>query len=226
MRNNKTSQPAEVYDSKVELTMPFYRIFHEQSIDLVKTVHPNAESWLDAGGGTGFLIEQASKVFPSTRFMLSDPSDAMLNVAKEKFAGRGDINIEYVLGGTEELDLTKENFDVITAIISHHYLDVETRRTATENCFQMLKKGGIYITFESIRPNTEKGCQIGLNRWRSEQIKNGKTEEESSRHLSRYGIEFFPIKIEEHLKMMRDAGFSTVELFWASIMQVGFYGIR
>jgi len=226
MRDNKTSQPAQFYDSNIEKTIPFYKIFHEQCIDLVKAVRSNPELWLDAGGGTGLLIEQASKIFPATSFVLSDPSDAMLTMARGKFTENAGIKLEYVLGGTEELDFPNERFDVITSVLSHHYFDVETRKRATENCMRMLKKGGIYINIESIRPRTEKGRQIGITRWHTAQLKKGKLEEEVCRHLGRYGIEFFPIKIEDHINMMQDVGFSTVELFWASILQAGFFGIK
>ena len=226
MRDNKTSQPAQAYDSKIAKTIPFYWTFHEQAIDLVQEARPNPESWLDAGGGTGSLIAQAAEIFPATRFVLSDPNGPMLEMAKGKFAGNEDIKLEYVLAGTEELALPQASFDVITAIISHHYFDVETRRKATENCLRMLKRGGIYINVESIRPSTEAGLKIGIARWYRAELRNGKTDAEVAHHLGRYGIEFFPIKIEEHLNMMREVGFSTVELFWASVMQVGFYGIK
>jgi len=225
-RDNKTSQPAHAYDSKIAKTIPFYRTFHEQAIDLVSEARPNPGSWLDAGGGTGLLIETAVQYFPKTRFVLSDPAEPMLNMAREKFADKQEIGLEMVLAGTEELELPDASFDVITAIISHHYFDAETRELATQNCLRMLKKGGIYINVESIRPGTPRGLEIGIGRWRRAELRNGKTEEEVAHHLGRYGIEFFPIRIEEHLQMMREVGFTTVELFWASVMQAGFYGIK
>ncbi len=226
MRDNKTSQPASVYDSKIEKTIPFYRMFHEQAIDLVREVRPNPQIWLDAGGGTGLLIERAARIFPKTRFVLSDPSESMLKMAEGKFASYPQIKFESVLAGTEELDFPDESFDVITAIISHHYFDVKTRKLVTKKCMKMLKKGGIYINVESVSPLTPKGKEIGIARWRQLQLNNGKTEEEVAKHLGRFGKEFFPIRIQEHLMMMQESGFLTVELFWASIMQAGFYGIK
>ena len=33
MRDNRTSQPADEYDLNVEKTIPFYRQFHEQTLE-------------------------------------------------------------------------------------------------------------------------------------------------------------------------------------------------
>jgi len=44
--------------------------------------------------------------------------------------------------------------------------------------------------------------------------------------MQRFDVEYFPINIEEHLKLLRKTGFRIVELFWYSYMQAGFYGIK
>jgi len=224
MRDNKTSQPADQYDSKIEKTIPFYGCFHEHTLDLVKIVKPNPEAWLDTGCGTGNLIAKAYKDYPETHFVLADPAEAMITIVKEKFEENS--NIEYLIEGSESLDFPAESFDVITAILSHHYFDVDTRKTVTENCFRMLKSGGVYVNFESIRPHTENGLDVGLKRWKQAQLRQGKSLAEVERHLSRYGVELLPISIQSHLKLLREVGFSTVEVFWVSFMQAGFYAIK
>jgi tRNA (cmo5U34)-methyltransferase len=54
----------------------------------------------------------------------------------------------------------------------------------------------------------------------------GKSQEEVDKHLARFGVEYFPITIEDHLKLLKETGFKNVELFWCSYMQAGFYGIK
>ncbi len=225
MRDNKTSQPAQEYDVNIEKTMPYYRCFHTETLALVEQVlegEPGA--WLDTGCGTGILVDRARAVFPDTRFVLADPSAPMLDIAREKIAASGIC--EYLQAATEALECPAGQFDVITAVLAHHYLDAASRRTATANCFRMLNHGGVYVTFESIRPATGQGLAIGLARWKASQIHNGKSEESAEKHLSRYGVEFFPITIDDHIALLRDVGFSVVELLWASNMQAGFYAIK
>jgi tRNA (cmo5U34)-methyltransferase len=224
VRDNKTSQPAHEYDAGIRKTMPFYDYFHDTAIGLVEVINPGTGAWLDTGSGTGAFVVKAAAAFPGAFFTVADPSAAMLDIAKEKLSGI--TCCEYVPAGTELLDCAAGSFDVITAFLSHHYFDAEARRRATANCFRMLKQGGVYISFETILPNTEKGKQFGLECWRRAQLKLGKNEGSIDKYLSRYGVEFFPITLNDHFALLRDTGFSMVEVLWASGMQTGFYAMK
>jgi tRNA (cmo5U34)-methyltransferase len=115
---------------------------------------------------------------------------------------------------------------VISAIQSHHYGDEEARRQATRACHNLLESGGIYVTFENFRPATPKGIETALERWlrfQSTADRSSKTVEE---HRLRFDRNYFPITIAEHLKLLRDTGFTTAEIFWLSHMQAGFYAIK
>lgn len=225
MRDNKTSQSAQEYDANVGKTIPLYRFFHEQSLRLIEVCHPQPATWLDTGCGSGILVAEAARRFEETHFTLADPSSAMLEVAQAKLppqTGR----YSYINAGTEDLDLPPDSFDIITAVLSHHYVSPEVRRDITKKCCNLLRPGGMYITFESIRPLTEAGLKIGLERWRQAQLQAGKSPEAVTKHISRYGIEFLPITIAEHLEVLQNSGFTTVELFWASYLQAGFYAVK
>jgi tRNA (cmo5U34)-methyltransferase len=224
-RDNKTSQPALQYDENISKTIPCYQLFNNEIINLVKCTIPRPKSWLDTGCGTGTLILQAIQEFGKLKFVAADPSAEMLRIAREKMSGTSDLEIRYILAGTEQF-CCDESFDVVTAILAHHYLSTEDRIKAAENCFRMLNKGGMYVTFETIRPNTEQGMEIGLKRWRSAQIANGKAPKSVDHHLERYGTELLPITIESHLDLLRKIGYRAVEILWASGMQAGFYGIK
>ncbi|UWG97230.1 class I SAM-dependent methyltransferase [Dehalobacter sp. DCM] len=225
MQDNKTSQPAHKYDANINKTIPFYSGILEQTIDLIKVVKAQPANWLDTGCGTGNLIEKATPEFLNCRFVLADPSDEMLKISRRKLYGTKISDIEYIQAGSEDLTCSNNEFDVITAILSHHYLD-KMRNKASQNCFRMLKTGGVYVTVETIRPQSDNGLSIGLERWRSAQLKQGKSPEEVNKHLSRYGVEIFPITIESHLKLLKEIGFTAVEVFWVSVMQAGFYAIK
>ena len=53
-----------------------------------------------------------------------------------------------------------------------------------------------------------------------------KTVKEVDAHIQRFGVEYFPITISEHLRLLKECGFSTVEILWVSYMQAGFYAIK
>jgi len=224
MIENKTPHLSSEYDDKIGDTVPFYDEFHRAAIDLVLHTDPAPAAWLDTGCGTGTLCREALWKFPRTAFTLADPSGQMLALAKEKLKDAGDVT--FIQSDSQSLDCPGGAFDVITAIQCHHYLDRETRKKAVENCFRMLKSGGVLIVFENILPFSEAGTGIALKRWGSFQTGRGKSEREVGQHLSRFNSEYFPITVFEHINMMKQAGFAAAEILWVSYMQAGLYAVK
>jgi tRNA (cmo5U34)-methyltransferase len=225
---NATPHLPEDYDARISSVLPYYSFFHQETIRLVKSLPSSPKIWLDTGCGTGSLVNRAIEEFLDTKFLLLDPSEGMLEQAKGKLSFYPEGKVEFLkASSTQEFSQElKEKLDVITAIQCHHYLSLEDRARATSVCYNLLNEGGIYITFENIRPLTEEGITIGKRYWGSFQSSHGRSKEEIEKHLERFDTEYFPITVEEHLKLLRETGFRTVELFWYSYMQAGFYCIK
>jgi tRNA (cmo5U34)-methyltransferase len=225
---NTTPHLPEDYDTKISSVLPYYSSFHQETINLVRSLPSTPEVWLDTGCGTGSLVTRAIQQFPETRFLLLDPSEGMLEQSREKLSSCFPERQVFLRASpTQEFSQTlDEEPDVITAIQCHHYLDSRNRAKAVRVCYELLKENGIFITFENIRPLTEEGINTGKRYWGNFQSERGRSEEEIGTHLQRFGTEYFPITVEEHLKLLRETGFGTVELFWYSYMQAGFYCIK
>ncbi|MDP4143843.1 MAG: class I SAM-dependent methyltransferase [Bacillota bacterium] len=225
--DNSTPHLASVYDSKINSTIPYYECFHKEVLKFLDITIGNPRIWLDTGCGTGSLIEKAIDNFANTLFILADPSEGMLREAKLKLHKFLKEKIKYIPSATQYIELDEsERPDIITAIQAHHYLSREEREKATIKCYDLLRDGGIYITFENIRPFTVVGTNNGKEYWKQFQISCGKTSLEAEKHMDRFGVEYFPITVEEHLSLLRKSGFKVVELFWYSYMQAGFYCIK
>lgn len=224
--DNLTPLPSREYDSNIYNTIPYYVRFHEETINLIKSMEIMPEIWLDTGCGTGTLVEKAIQQFENTKFILADPSKGMLSESKKKLAKYGESRVKFLeSASTHELNISI-NPDIITAILSHHYMTKKERFNATKTCYELLNEKGVYVAFENISPFTEKGIEIGKEYWKKFQISKGKTEEEVENHINRFNVEYFPITVEEHLSLFRKCGFEVVELFWYSYMQAGFYCIK
>lgn len=225
---NSTPHLPEDYDTQVAKVIPYYSSLHQEVIKLVKALPFTPHIWLDTGCGTGSLVKKAMQEFPETRFLLLDPSEGMLQQAREKLSSCPAGRLEFLRPSpTQEFSLgPEEKPDIITAIQCHHYLGLEDRVKATKVCHDLLKEGGVFITFENIRPFTEEGITIGKQYWGNFQLAMGKTQEEVDKHLARFDMEYFPITVEEHLSLLRETGFRTVEILWYSYMQAGFYCIK
>ncbi len=218
--------PFANYDEQIRGILPNYDLFHQETINLVKAALLKPRIWLDTGCGTGTFVEKALKHFPDTRFILADPSAEMLEEAEKKLS---ELNNVMFLKPISTQDLSIESIgspDVITAIQSHHYLSKDERIRATKVCYDLLKEGGIYVTFENIRPRSDIGIEIGKRNWRIYQLSVGRDLEAVESHLMRFDTAFFPITVEEHFSLMKNVGFRVVEQLWYSCMQAGFYCVK
>ncbi|HVN96083.1 MAG TPA: class I SAM-dependent methyltransferase [Syntrophorhabdaceae bacterium] len=225
--DNTTPHLAQQYDGQVRNTIPYYDEFHEETIRFVKATGAHPRLWLDTGCGTGLLVKRALSRFTKTTFVLADPSAEMIKQARKKLRNHEDSGrIKFLKPvATQDLKLDSQ-FDVITAIQSHHYLKKEEREHATRTCYDLLKRKGLFITFENVRPSSNEGIEAGKNYWSQFQLLRGKDARAVGKHMNRFDSEYFPIPVEEHLKLLKTCGFRTVELLWYSYMQAGFYGVK
>jgi tRNA (cmo5U34)-methyltransferase len=228
MKDNTTAHAASDYDSNITKTIPYYEAFHAEILRFVQAIGMNPRTWLDTGCGTGVFVDKAREVFPDTDFVLVDPSMAMLEEAREKLQSGVGKNIRLLEPtGTQDIPATSlGQFDVITAIQAHHYLDARQRKHATKKCFELLRSGGLYFTFENTRPATARGIEFGKEYWKKFQEEKGRNSKTVEEHISRFDVEYFPITLEGHLGLLRETGFQAVEAFWYSYMQSGYYCIK
>lgn len=222
MTDNRSAYNSNVYDANIINTLPYYTEYHNQIMDLVRAMGLKDISWLDTGCGTGTLANRVLAERDDVRFTLCDPSEQMLERAKEKLQGR-DIRFFNV----QSQDLTFESeFDVVTAVQCHHYLKPDARRTAVENCCRALKDNGVFVTFENIKMTTDESDAITLKRWENFLSDHLGDPEKVAHHINRRGVEVFPITIEEHIRLLRECGFRSVDVLWTSYLQAGFWAVK
>lgn len=218
MKNHKAAFSAENYDRDILNTIPYYDEVYNQIADVVSTACFNKSvSWLDIGCGTGKMVKVAFEKSNVEKMICTDISSAMLGEARQKI---GFSSVQFLKLPIEEINYDSQ-FDVITSILVNHYMTYEERMIAVRNCYHALKEKGIFITFENFAPCDEAMKNLYLKRWGKYQYSKGKSIEECEKHLSRYNTEYFPITIQEQIKILRDCGFMSVEIFWCSYMQVG-----
>ena len=222
--DNITAHASADYDAEIRKTIPHYDALHRETIGLVAAYDPQPGVWVDTGGGTGAFVEEAQRRFPATRFYLADPAAAMLARARGRLAGLQRVTIMDPVDSQHLI--VAEPVDVVTAIQAHHYLNPDERTAATRNCRRLLRQGGLFVTFENIRPATPEGTEIARRIWADFQLGQGRSSDAVRGHLARFGVDYFPLTVEEHLRMLRDCGFRVVELLWYSVMQAGFYCVK
>lgn len=224
MKNDNASPMASgEYDAQIANSMPYYREFLAQILDIVQQRGLAEGEWLDLGCGTGSLAALAHGRFPQARFTLADPSENMLKLAGEKLAG---LDADYLCAGSEELPAFPGRFQVITAVQCHHYLRPEGREKAVQTAFVSLKDGGIFLYFENVVPEEEALLEFELRRWARYRVEHGFPADGVEDFLARCGVNYFPISVPAHLDLLRRTGFRHTRVFWQSYLQAGIYAIK
>jgi tRNA (cmo5U34)-methyltransferase len=227
--DNATAHPAHQYDAEVRKVIPFYDSIQSETLDLVRSVAGEPALWVDTGAGTGALVERALAAFPRTRFVLADPSEAMLTQARLRLDG---VSMERVtvLPAVDSSGLSQVKprlrAQVVTAVMCHHYSTPPERRAAVQACYDILTPGGLLVVFENVECDSPRGREVGLARWRQFQLQQGRAPDVVDQHLARFGTELKPVRIAEHLELLRTVGFVTAEIFWRAHLQAGFYAVK
>ncbi|EPT5774274.1 ubiquinone/menaquinone biosynthesis methyltransferase, partial [Campylobacter coli] len=131
-----------------------------------------------------------------------DPSEGMLNIAKQKFP-----NIEFIEAGAQELPLQSESVDIVS--ISYGIRNVVERKKALREFSRVLKQDGIFVVLEFTK--REKGGFVAS--CRDFYLKNILPSLGGMISKNKSAYEYLPNSIE---------GFLSKEEFIAELKQVGF----
>ncbi len=151
---NTTAFSSEEYDEKIKQTLPYYEEFYKQIADAVGTYFDRKVAWLDVGCGVGKMAELGLEL--SYRFALCDISADMLEAARARVVSG---KAEFILSSAQEIEYENE-FYVVTAIRTFHYLPPEEREKTVRKCCRALKPKGMFITFENFASDGEYGKKI------------------------------------------------------------------
>ncbi|HZU84407.1 MAG TPA: class I SAM-dependent methyltransferase [Polyangiaceae bacterium] len=220
--DNTTAHAAADYESEVGRTIPFHALMLEQVVDVVLAACPAPSRWLDTGCGPSRLA-QLARSRCAAEFLLADPSPAMLVLARARHA---DLPADRFLDTPSEDLPDVAPVQVITAVQCHHYGDRAARERAVRRCFALLAPGGVFVTFENVRAETDAGHALQRERWLRWLRDQGRDEASARAHLAREDTKFFPIRVSEHVALLGRAGFASVELVWRSYGQAGFCCVK
>ncbi len=111
------------YDAQREYVIPEMREYYAAAVWAAETDEKDPEI-LDIGAGTGLLSALILRKFPKARMTLMDIADNMLEIAKQRFAGRE--NIRYVVSDYSTADMGGP-YDLICSALSIHHLTTEDK---------------------------------------------------------------------------------------------------
>jgi tRNA (cmo5U34)-methyltransferase len=165
------------------------------------------------GAGGGLELRALAEAQPGWTFVGVDPAAEMLKLA-ERTLGPLAARVQLQQGYID--DAPDGPFDAATCLLTLHFLDVdERRRTATE-IHRRLKPGAPFVAAHSSFPQHGGKRAQWLSRYAAYAIASGTDPNQANNARAAVDAHLSLLSPEQDTQILLDAGFRSVELFYAA----------
>ncbi len=107
---------------------------------------------LDVATGTGRALKQIRGALPKVQLLGIDLSSAYLRKASHYLNNSGGDFVQLVRGNAENMPFENESIHAISCVFLLHELPPNARQNVLNECWRVLKPGGIIVLADSIQP--------------------------------------------------------------------------
>ncbi|MDR3091191.1 MAG: class I SAM-dependent methyltransferase [Clostridiales bacterium] len=199
------NESAGKYDAGRGRFIPCFDDFYDAPLKLLYQYKRNFRRIADLGAGTGLLSARLYKLYPDAEYVLTDVAEAMLAVARERFAGLP--NFAFVTA-----DYTRElpEADLICSALSIHHLDEGEKARLYRSIYEKLPEGGVFLNLDEFRARDPAIDELYSRDWLEYVEKSGLSEEDRRLWLERKKFDK-ENSMEETVGLLRAAGFRSAE---------------
>ena len=219
------------YDAAAEHIHPHYVEIQDTILELLPLSPDSDALVVDAGGGSGRLMEKILRRWPNVKGVVVDQSVPFLALAERKlsqFGVRGAcVHARLQDGWLEQLP---EPPAAVVSMSAIHHLTPDEKHALHERIAAALPTGGVFLNGDEVRPESDEEFLALLHRW-SAHMRTGLAEGRigpifqaaydkwADRNIARFGQpkqsgddNLQPI--EELLADFREVGFTAVDAPW------------
>lgn len=224
---------AAKFDDMLGRSIPGYLQMRELVFDLGKCfIKDDYCNIIDLGASRGESASAFidSKEFANAQYYLSEVSEPMLDQMRERWEGRSNIH-------PLAFDLRKNHRDIAQAIADPHrymagglgdtyptmlvqailtliFVPINFRQSIIQGVYDGLAPGGAFIMVEKVLGNTALTQDLLVDSYHEYKNRHGYSWESIERKRAALEGVQVPVRSEENLVMLRNAGFRHVEVFW------------
>ncbi len=200
------SRHAAGYDAARRRLIPPFEAFYGAGTEFLAELTGPLRV-LDLGAGTGLFSGIVKARFPDAEILLTDASAAMLDRARERFAGTPgmDFAVADMTG-----PLPEGPWDAVISALAIHHLPHEDKRALFARIHTGLKPGGWFVNAEQVLgPDAETEARY-VRMWHREIRALGAGEDEIAAAAERMRHDICA-PVEDQLDWLRAAGFAAVD---------------
>jgi len=214
---------AKVFDDMVNRSVPFYEEIQRMIGDLAATHYQKHSIIYDLGCSTGTTLLQIHQAISGNVKMIGiDDSLDMLDKCKIKLKDAGitntiDLQVEDLNNGIDIADAS-----VVVLCLTLQFVRPINREKIIKKIFTGLKKNGVLIIVEKILAEDSSFNRDFIEYYYEMKRRHHYSEMEISQKREALENVLIPYKLSENITLLRDAGFSHVEVFFKWYNFAGF----
>ncbi|MEM7048868.1 MAG: methyltransferase [Acidobacteriota bacterium] len=198
--------------------VPGYHFMHQMAVQLIaESVSDEAAELLVLGAGGGLEIARFGSAKPHWQFTGVDPSPEMLNQARGTVREAGvEGRVTWVQGYVA--DAPMRPFDAATCLLTLHFMeDNGEKLDALVNIKARLKKGAPLILVDLCLDQSADDFDLHRDRYARFALDSGAAEELVEQTRGRLKDVLATVSAERNVALLRESGFSGIELFYAGL---------
>jgi len=211
IRSNFSKGSGE-YDQWIRRVIPRYDEMLDVVVSCVRYPEGRRLRAIDIGCGTGTLSAKLLASHPEVELACLDMTEDMLDVARERLNGHE--RVRYILHNLYEFEYDGPYDLIISSLALHHMVTDEDKMDQYRRIFQALAPGGSFFNADVVLASDERTQELYMEKWAEFMYQGLPRDEVDGSVLPRYHREDSPARLTDHLKWMKDAGFSRVDVIW------------
>jgi tRNA (cmo5U34)-methyltransferase len=202
-------QTVAYYDDWMRQALPAYHDLFGVATGVMPFDSDTPIRVLDLGAGTGLFSEHVLAKYPNATFVLYDLAAKMLDVARDRFNGRGD-QFEFVIKDYRKLRAV-DTYDLVISSLSIHHLTHEDKRALFHQIYAALKNGGVFVHVDQVKGETPYLQDLYWSMWLQEVRESGAPEEQIQESIDRRQTYDIDAPMAEQIQWLKEAGFANVD---------------
>lgn len=201
--------------------VPGLDALHRMTAILLAERAPADARILVVGAGGGLEMKAMAQAARGWRFVGVDPAREMLALAERTLDGMAD-RAEMVCGYID--DAPEGPFDAATCLLTLHFLDADERLRTAGEIRRRLKPGAPFVAAHSSFPQGAPERAIWLSRYAAFAAASGEDPDAAEQARAAVARNLALLDPADDARILRDAGFADVSLFYAAFTWRGWVG--
>lgn len=218
---------AEVFDDMLDRSIPMYRTVIELTAALIRRLAASGSCVMDLGCSTGTTLLHLSRLLPELdlKYVGIDNAPAMIDKARRKT----EMYSKSAVIEFRNQDITRADLqgaDIILCNYTLQFIRPMLRAEFVGRLFEILPAGGMLIISEKVISSQSLLNRTCIDIYHDFKRDRGYSELEIAAKREALENVLIPFSVQENIDLLKDSGFTEVEMFFKWINFASFIAVK